>query len=141
MVAYPGWEKDHNNRWKEPDNDPAPVNNSPEPYLNYLIRDLEILAHDILEQVQQGVVNHIILSAVTTTYFSTPIKFAQASYSVQLINDGPEILDYRIPFDNLNTGQLNAGEEVSFSFRKPVLLQIGVQARTATTGIRVVYSY
>lgn len=139
MVAYPGWENDFNNRANGGSSEE--VGSSYDPYQERVLAALEALVRDAQEKAQRGITDHIRISAVTTTGFNTSIKFFAPAFAIIIINDGPEALDYRLPYDNSSAGRLNAGEQVSFTYEKGRVDQIGLQAVTATTAVRVAYTY
>ena len=139
MVGYPGWENDFNNRANG--GSVEEVGGGYDPYQERVLAALEALVRDTQEKVQRGVTEHISISSVTTTGFNNPIKFSAPAFSLIIINDGPQALDYRIPYGNNSTGRLNAGEQVSFAYEKARVDQIGLQSVASTTAIRVAYTY
>lgn len=107
-------------------------------------RDVIALLHRILTELEeQSEEGQVVETAFVATTTMTNYVLPAACFTVQLINDGAVAVTFRVPFRGKaqNTGTINSGEDRTFSFKKGVIPEIGLQSASGTASVRVAGVY
>lgn len=102
---------------------------------------LRLILKELREQVQQGVVWPITM--MIGSAIPVPVRFEPGLFSISITNDGPGIVQYKIP-DNVSNDWVNLlpNEVIEFHFIKGVIKSVAFRITTpAVAGIRAVGAF
>lgn len=92
---------------------------------------------ELTDLEEQGIV-------LTSTFSTTGLQavervFQPGLFSINITNDGPGVIQYRIPINSASDWiNLNPTETISFTFRKPKIKSAYFRAQAANGNIRLV---